>query len=506
MPPSEPAISYQQPSPAPATALPEQWPSLWGAPSPFFRRQLRALEQALTELADGVPLSEDSVLGPLVSPSGNATAPIHRWYSYKEAFSHRLPREVVARLGASSSGVVADVFGGVATTALSLQRDPRVQSVLSVEYSPFAHLVGHTKLRWSSVDPSRVRRLLGRLLDYPLQSDVEVPALAAFHNEEIFDSTTRTSLLSAHRAVSRMRGTDDERNFFLVGLAAVVEDVSGAMKDGRALRILRGRRRGVRNVLLPQGAATVGADPVRVAFGNHLTAMIEDLEQLAHIREMVDPSRSQHIQGDARELDSIPGTDGACVFPPNSVGLFVYSPPYPNAIDYSEIYKLELWLLQLVRDANEFRQLRLGTLRSHPSVEFPERGYLASVGDTLVAETVDEISAFVERSHPRSETGRMIRNYFDDMFRALQQQFAALEPGGHVVCVVANSTFSHREKHAGGVEEQWRLPLLTDLLIARLGEAAGFVDGELWKARDLQPRNVRDGAARESLVVLRKPG
>src|SRR5204862_2601953 len=113
-------------------------------------------------------------------------------------------------------------------------------------------------------------------------------------------------------------------------------------------------------------------------------------------------------------------------FAPESVGLFLYSPPYPNAIDYSEIYKLELWLLNFVRSAGEFRQLRLGTLRSHPSVDFPERGYLADISGTLVAETIDGIASFVERNHPRAETGRMIRNYFDDMYRSLQQQFRAL--------------------------------------------------------------------------------
>jgi SAM-dependent methyltransferase len=487
-----------------ASALPDQWPSLWGAPSPFFRRQLRELERALTELADGIALTDDPVLAPLVSPAENVTVPVHRWYSYKEAFSHRLPREIVTRLGSGQTGVVADVFGGVATTALGLQRDPRVRRVVSVEYSPFAHLVGVAKLRWAELDPKRLRLRLARLVNYRMEDSLEVPSLAAFHNHEIFDVRTRTSLLSAHHAIARMRVSDEERNFFLVGLAAVIEDVSGAMKDGRALRILRDRRRDVCNALRPHTGRVAGSDPVRTALENQLAAMIEDLEHLAPVRVEAHHSRAEHIRGDARELDGIETDACGPTFEPESIGLFLYSPPYPNAIDYSEIYKLELWLLKLVRSANDFRTLRLGTFRSHPSVEFPERGYLDPIGATLIAETIEAVSSFVERNHPRSETGRMIRNYFDDMYRALQQQFAALEPGGHVVCVVANSTFSHREKSGPEVEEYWRLPLLTDVLIARLGEAVGFVDPELWKARDLQPRNVREGAARESLVVLRK--
>ncbi len=480
---------------------------MWGTPSPFFRRQLLELQQRVAELATGLLLCPDPVLAPLVSPAENVAVPVHRWYSYKEAFSHRLPREIITRLGSGDSGLVADVFGGVATTALALQRDPRVGRVVSLEYSPFAHFVGATKLRWPELEPARLRARMKRLLDYDLVVNLEPPQLAAFHNPEIFDTATRTSLLSARRAISHTRISQTERDFFLVGLAAVVEDVSGAIKDGRALRILRARRREATNVLRPLNSPVNGGDPVRTALANQLTAMIEDLEHLEHLapeRGDVDASRAEHIRGDARELDTVRDAQQRLAFQPESVGLFLYSPPYPNAIDYSEIYKLELWLLEFVRSAEQFRQLRLGTLRSHPSIEFPERGYLATISGSAVAEATEAIGSFVERNHPRAETGRMIRNYFDDMYRALQQQHRALEPGGHVVCVVANSTFSHRMKYGAEVEEYWRLPLLTDVLLARLGEAAGFVEPEIWKARDLQPRNVREGAARESLVVLRK--
>src|SRR4051794_16308479 len=51
----------------------------------------------------------------------------------------------------------------------------------------------------------------------------------------------------------------------------------------------------------------------------------------------------------------------------SSVDLFVTSPPYPNNIDYSEVYKLELWVFGFVKSKSEFLQLRKSTLRSHPT-------------------------------------------------------------------------------------------------------------------------------------------
>lgn len=99
----------------------------------------------------------------------------------------------------------------------------------------------------------------------------------------------------------------------------------------------------------------------------------------------------------------------------------------------------------------------------------------------------------------------MIRNYFGDMVRVLEEQYRILEPGGHAVLIVGNSTFSRRDPGGEARAEQWRIPILTDVILARIGETVGYVSPEIWTARELRARNVTSGTARESLVVLRKP-
>lgn len=485
------------------TALPDEWATAWGHPSPFYRRQLVELRQALEELSLGLPLiDEGATFGPLVSPSDNQTAPIHRWYSYKEAFSYRLPKELVSRLGAGGSGFVADPFGGVATTALSLQGDPRVGQVISVEYSPFAHLIGQAKLEWHELDPRRVRTLIRRALNFTIDRTVKIPELAAFRNREIFKPTILRGLLSARAHLNRMKLTPAERAFFITGLASVIEDLSGVMKDGRALRILRDRQR-KEKCLVPREVIFVGADRVKNVLAAQWAAMVEDLEVVAIRRNKVPRDQARHLRGDARDLARVRWR-GRDMFPPESIGLFLYSPPYLNCIDYSEVYKLELWLLEFVTTQEQFRKLRLGTMRSHPSLEFPARGYLAAAKSTLVNEAVELIAGFVESNNARPDIGRMIRNYFDDMYQVFADQHEALEPGGYSVCVVGNSTFSRRDKSEGGRAERWRVPLLTDVILARLAQTVGFTDAQIWRARDLRPRNVSEGSARESLVVVRK--
>ena len=493
-----PPVAAQRSVPSGAPAA---WEVAWGTPSPFYRRHLLEIRLAIDALASDMRVVDDeAVFSSLVAPSHNTAAPIHRWFNYKEAYSYRLPREVLRRLGAGRSRVVADVFGGVGTTALSLSPHPALDAVISVEYSPLAVFVGATKLAAPKLRPARLRAALYGLVSFPLLPTTP-PELAAFHNPDIWDRRVLNKLLSAREFINSSDLRKGEKDFFLLGLAAVTEDLSGVMKDGRALRILHDRHR-IRKGLSATQSAPGTRDRVRVALWHQWLAMIEDVEAVAN-GDKEAASRACHVKGDARRLSAL-RRGGAPLLPDNGVGLFVYSPPYLNCIDYTEVYKLELWMLEFVQSQAEFRRLRLGTLRSHPSIEFPPKPHLDAIRDSNVAAVVSLLSRFLERHHVRPAMGRMVRNYFDDMYATLAEQYRCLEEGGHAVCVVGNSTFSRREPAGDSWSEVWRLPILTDVIIGRIAEAIGFRDVELWRARELRPRNVNAGYARESLVVCRK--
>jgi hypothetical protein len=477
---------------------------MWAAPSALYRRWLTPLKTALEGLAAGIPLTDRrATFGPLVGSGHIEAEPVHRWYAYKEAFSPRLPHEALALLKSDEDAVVADVFAGVATTALALQAQLSVRRVIGVEYSPFAHFVGRTKLVWHRLSPRRVERAIKRHSRFDVDRNLAVPTLAAFSNEDIFPDIVASQLVSARESIRSDAGLDeDERSFLLLGLAAVVEDASGAMKDGRALRILRGRKRR-RKALMPQSGAVSGRD-VRSLLTNHWLAMLEDLRELEDLGRTVRDGRTVHLRGDARRLGDVESEDGDPALADGSVSVSLFSPPYLNCIDYTEVYKLELWLLGFVTSQEGFRNVRLGTLRSHPSIEFPAQSLLSTV-DAPVARLVEQAAEFMEYHLPRPGIGRMTRNYFEDMYRVFCEQARILRSGGHSVCIVGNSTFARRETVDGRRSESWRLPILTDVVLARLAEAAGLEPVGIWDARELRPRNVAGGSARESLVVLRKP-
>lgn len=491
-----------------ATSLPNDWDRLWGCGTigGLAAKQLSVMRTLAAELAAELPFVDRSVdFGELVGAHDLRSQPIHRWFSYKEAFSPSLPQLVLDVLDHGGDLVAADPFGGVATTALSLRDDPRVAEVRSLEYSPLAQSIGASKLEWPTLDPERLRAHTERLLTYRSAGRVPPPALAAFSDERIFDPSVVASLQAARSAIGRdPLLSPAERGFLSVGLAAIVEASSRAMKDGRALRILRGRNRRVTALTPADATPTRLRDPVKVLLRNQWLAMLEDLVEVGPRRSSAAATPAWHVRGDARRLRAarLPSSDEPA-FPPAACDVAIFSPPYLNFIDYSEVYKLELWLMGHVRSQAQFRRLRQGTLRSHPSIRFGERP-APKPTDHAVVDLVHRLSGWLTEYGARQEVGPIVRQYFEDMYRHFRELVRTLKPGGVAVCVVANSTFSRREKHDGGANELWRVPVLTDVLLGHLGLHAGFERAQVWGARELRPRNVRSGAARESLVVFWK--
>lgn len=486
--------------PSKANALPVGWVESWGQPSEFLKRSLSDLRVAVEDLAAGIEVIDRSEeLAVLVGSLELRDAPIHRWYYYKEGFSPRLPRLMVGELGLAETGVVLDPFAGVGTTLLGLQQCEGVKEVIGIEYSPFAHFVAQTKLAACELDPLILRRHAARLIDYRLDGlRLQIPALTSFTNERIFDRAVLCELLAARERITcDATLTSEERSFFLLGLAAIVEDMSGAMKDGRALRVRNGRRRRP-NFLVPTSGARDGSG-VRATLFNHWSAMIEDCNSV-EARPSALASATLH-RGDARELHRLMSRRSSA--PGSAVGLAVFSPPYLNCVDYTEVYKLELWLLGMVENQQQFRVLREGTLRSHPSIAFPERPS-PFTGDAAVFGVVASLSQFLADQLPRAPVGRMVAAYFKDMYEVFTRLAKVLAPGAAAACVVANSTFCRRTTLEDGREENWCVPILTDVLLARLAAAAGFGEVKLWAARELRPRNVKSGSARESVIVARK--
>jgi len=411
--------------------------------------------------------------------NGNREMPVHNWFMFKEGFSANLLSWICNDLpfDLNKAEAILDPFCGVGTSLLSAQlayQGNHHLLLIGVERNPFIHFAAQAKLKWPCYRVSTIRELKEELL-YSLGNFSNryypVPALSTIQNHEVFAANTVQDLLAYRQRIEDACEDRVERDFFMLGWAAIIEKVSGVRKYGRGLRFAKKPR-------IPT---------VVQALEDQWNNMLRDLEIMQQERTHRNKVYGRIILGDGRIL---PLND-------ESFDLIVYSPPYLNNIDYSEVYKLELWFSGYIIDQNGFRELRRATLRSHPSIRFPETRLLDTLSEkTWPRQLRETMLATIPDDNNRMWRERLICGYLDDMYQSLLEQFRVAVPGAPIICVVGNSLHG-RHPHP--------ILIATDLLICALAQTVGFAITRLQVARYLSRRQHNDALLRESIIIMRKP-
>jgi hypothetical protein len=290
---------------------------------------------------------------------------------------------------------------------------------------------------------------------------------STLNNTAYYPKAHTRALLALVRAL-RVVEDRDAVAVFQTCIAAATEPSGRLRRDGRALRFVPDR---------------TPLHPL-VAFGDAVDRCLSDLAAAA-------PRRTSAavllVDGDARRADVYTG--GA------RFNWMVFSPPYANNIDYTEVYKTEAWILGCYEIAVSMKIQRLSTIRSHTSLYFPEE---YSYQETELGDKVDRLISPLLAVVPgdRYERGRrqLIAGYVDDMLQAFLALRKVVVADGHLAFVVGNSV------HGTGKS---RFVIAADILLAAVAELAGWKVQEVRVARLLRRRAEDMEHLRESIVVLR---
>ncbi|MCX4866512.1 MULTISPECIES: hypothetical protein [unclassified Streptomyces] len=439
---------------------------------------VQALDRHYSALESSWKVADCSAdYGRLVVPHGNSEEPLYRWFHLKEAFSSRLLDRLLYDVGISPQAdlSIADPFAGSGTTLLSgisaCEINGYRANVFGVERNPFIWELSQAKLR---------ARISGQSISEAFAAEFEkikkfhddlkldnftVPGLSTLSNEDYFPSDHMQDLLRIRYAIDA-GASQETRSIFRVCLASCVESSSRLRRDGRALRYEPSR------------------DPK-----SPWESFLKRVEIIRKDLELTYPASSsgEVMLGDARQFSTL------------AVGrefdLILFSPPYPNNIDYTEIYKTEAWVLGCYGSEAEMKAQRQRTVRSHPSVRF-SRGfsYLNSGFASAVQALIDPIISSVPIGD-RYHEGRkeVIIGYADDMLRVLIECRGVVRENGRLVFVVGNSL------HGSG---DGKYVIAADVIMGRLAELCGWRVSEVKVARMLKRRTGESPFLRESLVVL----
>lgn len=416
--------------------------------------------------------------------NGNKSLPIHKWFTYKEGFSSQLLSWVCNVTGINLDSIenLLDPFAGVATSLLSAQLSYRGQhdlSLVGVERNPFVAFVARAKLNWQLYSEPRILELIPRLVSRIRKRGgvrFEIADLSTLKNEKIFNRRRLQDLLFARNVINEELHSLPELAFFQLGWASIIEAVSNVRKDGRALRLV----------------SKEGRLPVYKLLEAKWQEMLGDIQtvsrQLSGVKRGI--INTQLHEGDGRSFDVLENDQ-------NKYDLIIYSPPYLNNLDYSEVYKMELWLSEAITTQEDFRNLRLKTMRSHPSVKFPETDIVDGLTPTEWPKVLrDALIEVIPNAYQKTARIRTIRAYMDDMLLTLRNQYRVAKSGAYIICVVGNSVHGTKE---------YPIPIATDLLIASLAEVTGFEVEKLQITRYTRRRDFKERVQRESIIILRRP-
>lgn len=434
------------------------------------------LKNILSPLDGWFPLVQRHDLGPFVHWRGNATAPMHRWLRYREAYSP----ELIDKLNLGKR--ILDPFSGCGSIPIGAAT--RQRKSLGIDLNPIAAFSTKVKLTPLTSRQISTIRSFAKNVDAAArhQQPFPIPELsisAKVFEPEILDAALRT------RGALEERFCDDQasRDFVFLAWLSVLETVGSYFKEGNGIKYRNKKRQKGRYENRPEGEwqlARFGPDQRKFfvdAYRSQLEMMIEDA---AHWNGGAWSDQTV-VEGSAFDLTAIAGR--------RRFDSVVFSPPYANRFDYFESFKVELWFGNFVNSYGELNSLRKASLRSHLNADFKRPAH--------PIEPLEDLIALMDRdaSSWRMGVADLVRGYFHDL-RIVLQQCRAVMPKGRCHVVVGNSAF------AGVI-------IPTDILTAMVGREAGFSSATLVETRHLtvapQQRNRLRGFEpymRESIVVL----
>jgi DNA modification methylase len=417
----------------------------------------------------GVPSSNGkSSLAPVTTNQGSKGTAFQRWFHFKEAFSPEFVTAAIASLGFRPTHVT-DPFGGSGTTAITAQL--LALNATTVEVNPFLADVIRAKvspltaedLRQSAVDfQARLatsRSSLSKLSHVP-------PTFVESEDKErwVFPLPVARRLSQYLASIEAISDADVQR-FFKVVLGAVLVECSNVYVNGK------GRR--YRKAWQDHQPTPAMLDEL---FGLQFNTAFEDVLRF----EGRPRSHIDVIHGDARQALSAVST---------SSDLVVFSPPYPNSFDYTDIYNVELWALGYLMSKEDNARLRNDTFRSHVQIA-RDHGLPIDASDILedtLRDLQKQQSQLWDYHIPL-----MVGGYFRDMETVIAHCGRIVTERGKVMMVVGDSRYANVRINVAGI-------------IGELARAMGFGSVKTREVRQMRASAQQGGRFQlsESIVELR---
>lgn len=401
--------------------------------------------------------------------NGAEELPFQNWRHFKEAFAP----ELIARAIAESEIPVQrclDPFGGSGTTALACQF--LGVHPITAEVNPFLADLIAAKL--TTYDPDLLARDLGVIARSARITKTKTKRTFANTPESFIEPGTNGRWLFDHaiadhiaallHAISALSNRKHQR-LFRVLLGGILLELSNVVVNGKGRRYRKNWEARPRDPLVDE------------AFYAAARRAIAEIHKFS-ARKTTDYSL---LRGDSRKaLRKVKSFD-----------LAIFSPPYPNSFDYTDVYNIELWMLGYLNNWDDNRKLRSSTISSHVQISrsFPSAPNGSRTLRRALNDLRDQREGLWDRRIPE-----MVGAYFADLMTVLDLLRQTVVDGGMVWMVVGDSRYARTHVKCANI-------------------LAELASQHMWEVVSLDPfRSMRASAQQggqyelsENLLVLQKP-
>ncbi|MEB2702629.1 DNA methyltransferase [Citrobacter koseri] len=354
---------------------------------------------------------------PLSTAQGVGNVPFQRWFKFKEAFSPKFVHDVIQRSSIEVKNIL-DPFGGSGTTALTSQLMGIKPT--TIEVNPFlADLIESKLTSYNSEslidDWSHVMKIV----------DIQTPDLALlyknapktlYNNSEdlrwIFNKEIIYRIAQYRESFEKIEKKEN-KNLLKVLLGAILIPFSNVLINGKGRRYRKNWQ-----------SLTYSTNSFDAALRQKVDDAIFDIVRYSRTKS----EEYSLFRGDSRKLISEVETSD----------LVLFSPPYPNTFDYTDIYNVELWALGYLNDSEDNKTLRSNTLRSHVQIKMSSSPQPIS---STLSETLDRLDG-KRKELWNKNIPDMISYYFHDINIIMTESMRVLENNGMAVIVIGDSRYS----------------------------------------------------------------
>lgn len=353
---------------------------------------------------------------PTSSNQGTAKLPFQRWFHFKEAFSPKFVADTLNSLPYKVNACL-DPFGGSGTTALTC-RMLGIASA-SVEVNPFLADLIEAKL--NPVAPAAFCAAYERLITSLKILKIDKAPIVGMP-ATLTEPGLKDRYVFSYDIYKTVRAIVRSSTSLQVDQARLLRVLLGSVLVPNSNVVINGKGRRYRKAW--QSKEKSSSDLI-----NSLDAAVDvaaaDLTMFSGL------PRGKHKvhRGDAR----------ATLAKINKADVAIFSPPYPNSFDYTDVYNLELWMLGYLSCGQDNRALRHRTLRSHVQMKWQTTPRLAS------SATLDEVLELLRRARAdlwNPNIPEMVGFYFDDLCRIFQQLARILPLGRHAIVAIGDSQYA----------------------------------------------------------------